>query len=184
MTIDDLLVAVRIADPQLSPDGRTVVFVRTTTELDVGPAQRRPLECAGGWRRGEGVDRRGEGGEHAALGPNGRRLAFISTRDGAAQVYLADADGGSVRRVTDLAMGVQPPLIFSPDGTKVAFVSDVYPECTDEACNKRRKEEIEKNPVKVAPAHAAALSALGRMAGEHPPSRDRRGPRSRSASPT
>ena len=28
-------------------------------------------------------------------------------------------------------------------------MSDVYPECADEACNKRRKEEIEKNPVKV-----------------------------------
>jgi dipeptidyl aminopeptidase/acylaminoacyl peptidase len=38
---------------------------------------------------------------------------------------------------------------LSPDGAKVAFVSDVYPECTDEACNKRRKDEIEKNPVKV-----------------------------------
>ena len=36
MTIEDLLVAVRIADPQLSPDSRTVVFVRTTTELASG----------------------------------------------------------------------------------------------------------------------------------------------------
>ena len=44
---------------------------------------------------------------------------------------------------------MQPPLVFSPDGTRIAFVSDVYPECADEACNKRRKEEIEKNPVKV-----------------------------------
>ena len=45
-------------------------------------------------------------------------------------------------------MGVQPPLVISPDGSKVAFVSDVYPECTDEACNKTESEEAEKNPVK------------------------------------
>src|SRR5215213_9803622 len=36
MTIQDLLVAVRISDPQLSPDGRTVVFARTTTDLATG----------------------------------------------------------------------------------------------------------------------------------------------------
>ena len=36
MTIQDLLGAVRIADPQLSPDGKTVVFVRTTTDVATG----------------------------------------------------------------------------------------------------------------------------------------------------
>ena len=32
MTIEDLIVAPRIADPQLSPDGRTVLFVQTTPD--------------------------------------------------------------------------------------------------------------------------------------------------------
>src|SRR5205807_3339622 len=36
MTIQDLLTAVRVADPQLSPDGRQVAFVRTTTDLASG----------------------------------------------------------------------------------------------------------------------------------------------------
>src|SRR5262245_58898693 len=36
MTIDDLIGAVRVADPQLSPDGRSVAFVRTTTNLETG----------------------------------------------------------------------------------------------------------------------------------------------------
>ena len=76
-------------------------------------------------------------------------LAFISTRDGAPEVFIADARGSNVKRITKLAMGVQPPLIFSGDGSRLAFVSDIYPECADDACNKRRSEEIEKNPVKV-----------------------------------
>jgi dipeptidyl aminopeptidase/acylaminoacyl peptidase len=149
MAVEDLLSAVRVADPQLSPDGRTVVYVRTTTDLKSGrrnadlwavPADGgTPRELIGG-EKSENTPR---------WSPNGRRLAFISTRDGAAQVYVADAGGGDVRKVTDLAMGVVPPLVVSPDGTRVAFVSDVYPECQDEACNRRRKEEIEKNPVKV-----------------------------------
>ena len=46
-------------------------------------------------------------------------------------------------------MGAQAPMVFSPDGTRIAFVSDVYPDCPDEACNARRAEAAEKNPVKV-----------------------------------
>src|SRR5688500_17145782 len=36
MTVEDLIVAPRIADPQLSPNGRTVLFVRTTTDGKTG----------------------------------------------------------------------------------------------------------------------------------------------------
>ena len=36
MAINDLIGAVRVNDPQLSPDGRRVLFVRTTTDLDSG----------------------------------------------------------------------------------------------------------------------------------------------------
>src|SRR4051794_30225269 len=36
MTVDDLITAVRVSDPQLSPDGKRVVYTRTTTALDSG----------------------------------------------------------------------------------------------------------------------------------------------------
>lgn len=149
MTIDDLLAAVRVTDPQLSSDGSRVVFVRTTTDLKSGarngdiwsvPADggSSPREIVGGDKT-ESAPR---------FFPDGRRIAFISARDGAPQVFVADAGGGNVRRITNLTAGAQPPLVVSPDGSRLAFVSDVYPECADEACNKRKKEEADKNPVK------------------------------------
>src|SRR5262245_39966732 len=36
MTIDDLISAIRVSDPQLSVDGRTVMYVRTTTNFETG----------------------------------------------------------------------------------------------------------------------------------------------------
>jgi hypothetical protein len=36
MTIEDLIVAPRVADPQLSPDGRTVLYVQTATDGKTG----------------------------------------------------------------------------------------------------------------------------------------------------
>jgi dipeptidyl aminopeptidase/acylaminoacyl peptidase len=149
MTIDDLITAVRIADPQLSPDGRVVAFVRTTTDGTTGSRN------ADIWSvKAEGSQQPEEliGGEKSENTPrfsqDGRRLAFISTRDGAPQAYVAAADGSGVKKLTSLSMGVQPPLIISADGSKVAFVSDVYPDCTDEACIEKKKEAAEKNPVK------------------------------------
>jgi dipeptidyl aminopeptidase/acylaminoacyl peptidase len=148
MTIDDLLGAVRVSDPQLSPDGSQVVFVRTTTDLKTGKRNAdlwsvradgsSPNEMIGA----EGPD------NTPRFSPDGKTLAFISSRDGVPQVYLAQMTRRSSAKLTNLAMGVQPPLVFSGDGSRVAFVSDVYPECADEACNKRKSEEADKNPVK------------------------------------
>ncbi len=150
MTIDDLIGAVRVTDPQLSPDGSRVIFVRTTTDLKSGDRNADiwtvPSDGSGPAREliaGSKTD------NTPRFSPDGRSIAFISTRDGAPQVYVADAKGGNVRRITSLSIGVQPPLAFSPDGSRIAVVSDVYPECSDEACNKRRSEEAEKDPVKV-----------------------------------
>src|SRR5207247_3357754 len=81
--------------------------------------------------------------------PADDRIVFISSRGGEPQVYVADAEGRSVKPITRLSGGVQPPLVVSPDGKRVAFVSDVYPACADEACNARMRAAMEKDPVKM-----------------------------------
>ena len=153
MTIEDLLVAIRVADPQLSPDGRSVAFVRTTTE---GPSGRRNADIWVAPATGDAPASAqpliaGEKSENTPRwAPDGKTIAFISSRDGDPQVYLADApSGGNVRKITDVSGGVQPPLVFSPDSSLLAFVADVYPDCRDDACNRARREADDKNPVKV-----------------------------------
>lgn len=149
MTIDDLIVAPRIADPQLSPDGRTVLFVQTTTD---GKTGRRNADIWSVPADGSGTPKALISGDRTEntprWSPDGKRIAFLANRDGALQVYVADANGGDIKKVTSVHAGVQPPLLWSPDGSKVAFVSDVYPECTDDDCNTRKADDAEKNPVK------------------------------------
>src|SRR5437762_609745 len=96
MAIDDLLAAVRVTDPQLSPDGSRVIFVRTITDLkscdrnaDIWtvPADgSSPAKELIGGSKTDNTPR---------FSPDGRSIAFISTRDGAPQVYVADAKGGN-----------------------------------------------------------------------------------------
>ena len=149
MTINDLLTAVRVGDPQLSPDGRTVLFTRTTTAM---PAGTRNADIWAVPADGSGPAtpfiESPRSDNSARFLPDGKHLVFISSRGGAPQVYEADADGKNARVVTSLSGGVQPPLIVAPDGRSVAFVSDVYPTCSDEACNKQLRDAEEKDPVK------------------------------------
>ncbi len=150
MTIEDSLLTVRVADPQLSPDGKWVAFVRTTTDLAAGKRNADVwLVPADGSAPPRALTRHEKTDNTPRFSPDGKTLAFISTRSGAPQVWLLDLSGGEPRKLTDLSAGVQDPLVFSPDGKKLAFVSDVYPACADEACNRKTREEAEKDPVKV-----------------------------------
>ena len=126
MTIQDLLGAVRVADPQLSPDGKWVAFVRTTTDVPTG---RRNADIWVVAADGSSAPKLLIGGDKTEntprWAPDGKRIAFISNRDGDSNIYLADAGGGNIRAVTKVAGGVMPPMVFSPDGSSIAFVSDV-----------------------------------------------------------
>jgi dipeptidyl aminopeptidase/acylaminoacyl peptidase len=148
MALDDLLTGVRVGDPQLSPDGRRVLFVRTTTDLASG---RRNSDIWTVPADGSTPPRPFIEGPKADDSPRflgNDRIVFMSTRDGAPQLYVADGAGGNVRAITKLGAGVQPPLVVSPDGRMVAFVSDAFPRCGDDACNARVRDSIEKDPVK------------------------------------
>jgi Tol biopolymer transport system component len=53
--------------------------------------------------------------------PDGRRIAFVSKRDGNTEIYVTNADGSEQRRLTRSATKDRTP-VWSPDGRKIAFV--------------------------------------------------------------
>jgi TolB protein len=58
-----------------------------------------------------------------AWSPHGSLIAFVTTRDGADQIYLVDADGGIARPLNNSDARGRVPT-WSPDGSQLAFVSD------------------------------------------------------------
>jgi len=58
-----------------------------------------------------------------SFSPDGTRIAFTSWRDGNAEIYVMNADGSHVRRITNHPSFDNYP-VFSPDGTQLAFQSN------------------------------------------------------------
>ncbi len=148
LAVADLITAVRVGSPTLSPDGKLVVYSVTTTDGDslarVAHLWVVPADGSAPPRQLTAGDK---GESDPAFSPDGRELAFIADRSGTPQVHLMRVDGGEARRLTSVATGVQGPLRWSPDGARLAFVSDVFPPCTTDGCNKQRQEAREKGPV-------------------------------------
>src|SRR5262252_4919234 len=141
LTIDELMKVRRVSDPQISPKGDFVAF--TITDMDVTANKSKTqiylVPLSGGEVRQLTND------EHSSAGPrwspDGEKLAFVSARDGDDQVWTIDVSSGALTKITTLSTGAGDP-IWSPDGRWLAFVSDIYPECHDDACNKRRADEV------------------------------------------
>jgi dipeptidyl aminopeptidase/acylaminoacyl peptidase len=145
MTIRDFLSVVRPGEPALSPDGRWVAYNVTTPDL---AAYRKRTDlwlvpATGGEPRLVSTD--SLGGRSARWSPDGKSLAYVTTRGGVPQVWIFDPATGARRQVTSLSTGADGP-VWAPSGAMLAFVSQVYPECVDDACNQRRAHEEESKP--------------------------------------
>ena len=145
-TIDDLLKIRRVAEPQLSPDGRTIAYSIADTDKDANKrdSQIYVISAEGGEPR---QLTRGASSSSPRWSPDGKKIAFISARDGEPQIWIIDAASGQMRMVTSISTGAAGP-VWSPDGKWLAFTSDVYPECPNDECNNRREKQAAESKVK------------------------------------
>jgi dipeptidyl aminopeptidase/acylaminoacyl peptidase len=107
-------------DPQISPDGRTIAYVRKANDImtdkarqtswlvDVASGQQRPLLAGSGsyfsprWS------------------PDGARLAYVAADGGAPQLFVRWMNGGESARITGLPDSPDS-IVWSPDGRRIAY---------------------------------------------------------------
>jgi len=130
----------RIGEPALSPDGKTVAFVVRKFDVDKNTSTRHiytvPLESG----TPKQITTEGTLNERPRWTPSSKRILWVSNRGGSSQIWSMDADGADAKQITTIATEAGG-LLVSPDGKNIVFQSSVYPDCADEACNKKRMDE-------------------------------------------
>jgi dipeptidyl aminopeptidase/acylaminoacyl peptidase len=157
-TFEDMMKLKRVGDPQVSPDGKWVIFsvVDVSLEANTKTPHIWIVPTAGGQEREIIAD---QDADRPRWAPDGKRFAFLSTKVGGSQVWVANFDDAAgtvtgVYKLTSIATEASGEL-WSPDGNLILFTSDVYPEC-DQAgqtpeegtCNAEKLKAVEQSKVK------------------------------------
>ena len=152
-TFEDMMNLKRVGEPIVSPEGKWVAF--SAVEVNLAENKKTPhlwiVPLSGGEARQLTSGQAGE--DRPRFSPEGLRLAYVSAVEGSSQIWTVGfepATGtltGEPKKITNISTEGEGE-IWSPDGASILFVSQVYPDCKDDACNKKKDEERAKSPVK------------------------------------
>src|SRR5437773_3186505 len=154
-TFEDMMKLNRVGAPVPSPDGKWVVFDCVDVDLEANTriSHLWIVPANGPAAAGRRLNPTPHHEERPRFSPDGRRLIWTSKATDPTQIWMCDFDSGSgglvgkPHKVTEISTGADGG-IWSPDGKNIVFVSAVYPDCKDDACNKQRDEELKKSKVK------------------------------------
>jgi len=125
-SIHDMLAMDRISGPEVSPDGKSVVFVVRRTDLEANRG-RTDLWMVG--TDGTGLRRMttdAASDTSPNWSPDGKSIYFLSTRSGSSQVWKIPANGGEATPITSLPLDIGSFLV-SPDGNLLLVSAEVFP---------------------------------------------------------
>src|SRR5215468_6138114 len=152
-TFGDMMKLKRVGAPVPSRDGKWIVFDCVDVDLEANTriSHLWTVPANGGESRRLNPTSNHE--ERPRFSPDGKRLIWTSKATDPTQIWMCDFDSnagalvGKPHQVTNISTGADGG-IWSPDGKNIVFVSAVYPDCKDDACNSQRDEEVKKSKVK------------------------------------
>src|SRR6266849_5636498 len=104
ITFTDMIGMHRVAEPQVSADGKWVVYTVTTPDMEAnrGASNIWEISTAGG----AALQLTQSGHASSPVwSPDGKTLAFLSSRSGDSQVYLLSMEGGEAHALTKISTG-------------------------------------------------------------------------------
>ncbi len=130
---DELARVARVGAFSLSPDGRWIACAVATADLEENRMRSAVwmVPSSGGEARKMTLGEKRD--SDPKFSPDGKKLAFLSNRDGGSQIWVLDLSGGEPQKKTSFPTEINA-YKWSPDGNWFVVTSDVLPDCADVAC--------------------------------------------------
>ena len=143
-TVEDMVKLERVGNPVLSPDASKVLYTVRTTDSDKNRGHTDiwmlDLNNSAHPQRLTNAVASSSDPEWSATGD---AIYFLSARSGSAQVWRLPLTGGEAAMVTDLPLDVTS-FRLSPHANRIAFSVEVFRDCPDLACSKKRLDDKTK----------------------------------------
>ncbi|MBE1554998.1 S9 family peptidase [Sporosarcina limicola] len=147
LAVGDLFNLQSVTDPQLSPDGKEAVFVKTHIDEEENKyiANLFHVDVASNevtqWTHGEGRV------SSAKWSADGKQIAFLSNREEANQVFILSARGGEAKKLTSFEKGVSS-FLWSPCGNEI-WVNAVVKESKTFTDKEEKDDKKKSEPYRV-----------------------------------
>ena len=161
MTFEDMMQMKRLGETAVSPDGKWLAYSVTTVNLaqNTKTPELWLQAIAGGEPFKLAVGQPGDADPQ--FSPDGKRILFLSSREGGQQVWVADFDPASgatsnAKKLTAISTEADNAK-WSPDSKSIVFTSAVYPDCpairpadggVGDKCNADRDKALAASKVK------------------------------------
>ncbi len=147
MDVRDMVNFDRVSEPTLSPDGKTVVYGLRLVDYAANKAK------TGLWKQSLNskqapvrLTAEGLSVNSLAFSSDGQSVYFLSAKSGSMQLWKQPIAGGDASQLSNYPLDIGSYKI-SPDGKSVAFNLEVFNDCNDLACSKKRLADTEASKV-------------------------------------
>lgn len=164
MTLVDMINVPQVSDPQISGDGRQVLYVRSEAnwkaDKRIGHIWRVNADGSGTVQMSNGAD----GENSPRWSPDGKTVAFVAKRgtepDAVAQIYLMPNAGGEARALTSHATAVSS-IAWSPDGGTIYFRA-ADPKSEEQKAKEKLKDDVYQFDEDFQQQHLWSVALAGR----------------------
>ncbi len=124
MTPEVLWAFGRVSDPQISPDGKTVMYGISYYSVEQNKGNRELYSVGVNGEEVKQLTRSSKSEFNAIWRPDGKKIGFLTSESGSVQLWEMNPDGTGRRQISQIDGGITG-FKYSPDQSKILYTKDI-----------------------------------------------------------